>query len=764
MGNKQVQATGVSSATVEKVPIFDNRDSENASIRCQQLLTAAKQDGVTQILLDRCELRRIETITNAQTVPQTQVTLINLSYNHFQQCPLSVQENALSVLNSISLVNTQYLTILNLSCNNIEAIPCSIFTQLRALRDLDLHRNRIKVIPEELYSLSQLTRLNVSFNFIEEISSDGLRKLSLLEYLNLSFNKISSVTSLDGLANLEELEFCRYPEIEEERAPLPSLQGVTALRTLRWERQLVNDASHIVGLTLTNLSLRSHVFTELSDDIVTSFATLTSLNLTSGKLACIPDSFATLHNLKSLYLRNNQLKELSDSICSLVGLENLDLSFNQIVELNPRIGEMSGLVRLGIARNQIKVLPDTMKNLHLKMLLCTGNSFEYPSQKVIDQGLCAIMNTLRGEEERTLELTSTIDWTDTSTQRLTNHIKGCIYGQFIGDAVGLATEFLNQGSAHFHYGIEPIDFERIYQDTHRKRWIQGDWTDDSDQMILLLESYLVTGTVNELDFANRLYYWVLNGYPTLGDRGGMGLGATVKNVIQHDVFLQDPHSAAKQVWDKSNRTLAANGAVMRTSILGILHYDDLEKVIEQTGRICRVTHTDPRCLASCTAVATCIAMILQHFAINNEMNSETLKSIIERAYEYAVKELDDPFDVLPNSEKESKREAHTKELHKHMFATSFSELELAEESAIGYTFKAMGCAFVALRKLINCNQEEFEMITTEITLEAGDADSNACVAMAVVGALIGYSNLPTKWLDNMPHKAWVDQKVLQLSK
>jgi ADP-ribosylglycohydrolase len=188
----------------------------------------------------------------------------------------------------------------------------------------------------------------------------------------------------------------------------------------------------------------------------------------------------------------------------------------------------------------------------------------------------------------------------------------------------------------------------------------------------------------------------------------------------------------------------------------------VNSVIEQTQRICRVTHTDLRCLASCVAISTSIALILQHFRDHESIDRTTVESIIDQAFEYAIKELDDTFNALPETEKETKREVHTKELKNHMYAQSFTDLELDEGSAIGYTFKAMGCAFVALRKLHNCDQEEFELILSELTREAGDADSNACVAMAVVGALIGFNNITSRWVSGLPHRQWMERRTEEL--
>ena len=74
------------------------------------------------------------------------------------------------------------------------------------------------------------------------------------------------------------------------------------------------------------------------------------------------------------------------------------------------------------------------------------------------------------------------------------------------------------------------------------------------------------------------------------------------------------------------RYLAANGAIMRTSILGILNFNgkenkhpytcvlrnsfilDISKVVANTTEICNVTHADPRCAASCIAVTTAVSV------------------------------------------------------------------------------------------------------------------------------------------------------------
>jgi Leucine-rich repeat (LRR) protein len=202
------------------------------------------------------------------------------------------------------------------------------------------------------------------------------------------------------------------------------------LRTLRWERHAIQDASNLIGLNLTHLDIRSHTLVSLSDDLVASFTNLTTLNLTNGKLTALPDSFATLQQLRHLYLRNNKFTLIPEVLLSLIHLESLDLCFNSIEGLlDERIGEMSSLCALGLARNKITVLPNSLGRLKLKVLLLTGNPLEYSSQEVVDQGLDAIMKTLTGEAQ-TQDQQHILRRSDLESKaRLLDCIKGCIFGQ-----------------------------------------------------------------------------------------------------------------------------------------------------------------------------------------------------------------------------------------------------------------------------------------------------------------------------------------------
>lgn len=66
-------------------------------------------------------------------------------------------------------------------------------------------------------------------------------------------------------------------------------------------------------------------------------------------------------------------------------------------------------------------------------------------------------------------------------------LKGCLYGAAIGDAIGLSAESMTKERARRLYGIGPIAFgtdkgHEFYDDRHRGKWDEGDWTDDTGKI------------------------------------------------------------------------------------------------------------------------------------------------------------------------------------------------------------------------------------------------------------------------------------------
>ena len=293
---------------------------------------------------------------------------------------------------------------------------------------------------------------------------------------------------------------------------------------------------------------------------------------------------------------------------------------------------------------------------------------------------------------------------------LQNRVAGCIFGAAVGDALGLGTEFLTKWQIAEFYPEGLNSYSNFIRDRHRAHWKQGEWTDDTDQMLCILDSILVHESIEILDIASRFHKWAFS--------GGRGLGQTVYSVLSNPDFLEYPHKAAQRVWNKSGNELAANGALMRTSVLGLWPLFDREQMIANTIAVARITHYDPRCTASCVAVTV---------AINNLLRQD-------KNYEDALADAESIACAMDERVREWFELAKQSEIAK---------LDLGGRH-IGYTLKALAAAFWTMR-----NSNSFEEGIRVLIHEGGDADTNAAIAGALLGTSFGYESIPEHWISEL---------------
>ena len=301
--------------------------------------------------------------------------------------------------------------------------------------------------------------------------------------------------------------------------------------------------------------------------------------------------------------------------------------------------------------------------------------------------------------------------------------------------------------ANFYHDIERgFDMKHYVVDQHRANFESGDWTDDTDQAILILDNLVQNrGTFTPASFGQSLKMWVNNGFPELNDEAGCGCGQHTYKVISHASFKSKPHVAASAVWEQSNRQSAPNGAVMRTSVLGCAQFWNHDRIVSDAISAAQVTHADPRCVSSAVAVSVAISTLI---------GSHPSSTFTERADSSlsAARLASRPIIAACPSDQ-------VEEFSRYFDATSTKALSLSEGKSIGYTFKALGAGTYALRQ---ATTESFETIITQIALEAGDADTNACVAGAMIGAMVGFRGLPAHWIAQLRHTTWLNTKIKSL--
>jgi ADP-ribosylglycohydrolase len=333
---------------------------------------------------------------------------------------------------------------------------------------------------------------------------------------------------------------------------------------------------------------------------------------------------------------------------------------------------------------------------------------------------------------------------------MNDKIYGLIYGQCLGDAVGLQTEFKYSADGYnvtFPY-TEPIGNFPVC-----------DWTDDSDHMIIVMESLTSMKKLDQLDIASRLTSWVDHGFEELGDKFGTGLGGTTATIVRDPEFVTNPVVVANRVWESSGKKLAPNGSLMRTSIISCIY--DYNIMLQYSHDLCIITHVDTRCIAACMMYNSIL-----HGLMYSDMSFDEL--FVRGVKIASVYLRDDSPEYIqgmrhqptPAYYYDNKFKSRLEELIYYARAGYKGELNLLQLDSIGtigYVFKCLGAAMYGLYALKN--KKSFEYTITTLANACGDADTNCAVAGALIGSYIGYKSLPTKWLKSLPNKKWLDEKI-----
>ena len=305
-----------------------------------------------------------------------------------------------------------------------------------------------------------------------------------------------------------------------------------------------------------------------------------------------------------------------------------------------------------------------------------------------------------------------------------HHIKdkmyGCLYGQAIGDALGFASEAMTKEDVKINYPHGISKYSDIIRDDRRKGWPIGFWTDDTEMMLAVLDCLIDSHeeTINTKKLASH--------FLSFYDKWGFTCGKLTRKVLNFapPIYAEKPLDLSKMVWELKGKNNAPNGGLMRTSVVGLWPYN----VIENATNVCRMTHYDPRCVCSCVIVCSLIYNMIWK---NNYL---TIQEIVELADKFEPECKEWILSAWSNENIES--------------------LKLDDENTMAYTYRTLSAAL-----WVYFHAKDFETGLLAVVNEGGDADTNAAVACAILGAKFGYSSIPKYYIVNLNNRAMFHQKI-----
>jgi len=295
------------------IGLFELEDLSTVDLSYNNLKECpAELENAKTLLVLNLSNNEIEVIPNQVFINLTDLMILDLSNNKLETLP--PQMRRLTNLQTLILNNNPMLhaqlrqlpALVNLQClhmrntqRTISNMPAGV-ESLTNLCDVDLSQNDLPSVPEAIYKLEALKRLNLADNAIRELSNGGVEFWAKLETLNLSRNQLKVLPQ-----NLTKCVFLK--------------------------RLYVNCNQLTFGGIPAGIG-------KLFD--------LEVFEAASNNLEMIPEGLCRCGKLRRLILNNNRLYTLPETIHYLTALDTLQLDDNPDMtmpakppELNPKVDE-----------------------------------------------------------------------------------------------------------------------------------------------------------------------------------------------------------------------------------------------------------------------------------------------------------------------------------------------------------------------------------------------------------------------------------------
>lgn len=303
---------------------------------------------------------------------------------------------------------------------------------------------------------------------------------------------------------------------------------------------------------------------------------------------------------------------------------------------------------------------------------------------------------------------------------------GCIVGAAVGDALGMPTEYISDRQLHNRYGAKVTKFEDPSPNHPCGHLKAGQYTDDTQQVILLAESLVSKRWFDLHDFGQKMGQWANNCETIPGyDRFSGGTSISASMELFHG---KDPQ--------KTGKPAPTCGSAMRIAPLGLFFYNNMDKLQEAAYWASAVTHNHPAAIDSALLISHLVGYLVNDLPLGNALKgaTEVLHSDLRQNVDYVIRNRDKSPRVIG--------------------------------SQIGVSQSSYETVPMALHCFLHTPDDFEETVINAANLTPGDTDSIACIAGAISGAYNGYESIPlkfTKGLEDHDELFELSRRLLEAS-
>jgi ADP-ribosyl-[dinitrogen reductase] hydrolase len=279
-----------------------------------------------------------------------------------------------------------------------------------------------------------------------------------------------------------------------------------------------------------------------------------------------------------------------------------------------------------------------------------------------------------------------------STESLRDRFRGSLVGLAVGDALGAPLEF--------QPARDPAEYVTDMIGGGWLKLLPGEWTDDTEMTLCVVESLLARRVFDPDDIAGRFVAWMRTRPPDIGLHTGR-----VLNLIEQGTPWE---AASREVQDNDSES-APNGSLMRCSPLALFFYRHPDFVAELSPVLSRITHAHPDCEWACVFLDVTIALLLVGHTGEDAVNAayDVCRDASDALRERINLAMEPDCDVSPS----------------------------------GWVLDTLQVALWAF-----LHSATFEGTLVTAVNRGADADTVGAVAGTLAGARYGLSGIPERWL------------------
>ncbi len=302
---------------------------------------------------------------------------------------------------------------------------------------------------------------------------------------------------------------------------------------------------------------------------------------------------------------------------------------------------------------------------------------------------------------------------------LLDRFRGCFLGLAVGDALGMPTEGYTAQEIREKFGIVS-EMVAAPQGHFHSGLMAGQFTDDTEETLLLAESIIESSGFSPEGFVGKLTAWGTAW--TLDERLNRGVGFVTRSAVESMI--------AGTPWQQSGLSIPTCGAAMRTAPIGLLYHPDINVVKSYADLQSLPTHASATARAGAVAVAVGVALSAAGLP----------KELVFRNAASQASRLDAEF------------------AERLLWVASL--LDLPPEDALSLirtsplAMETVPAAFYCFLKF------EPKDALIAAASSGGDTDSIASIAGSLFGAFIGASWIPESWLAALEDKERIEDAAL----